>query len=206
LHLNTTVTEVHGKNRLTGVSVAQVDDQRRPIENSRREIECDTLLLSIGLIPENELTRQAQIPIADRTSGAIVDDALMTAIPGIFSCGNVLHVHDLVDFVSDEAELAGTNAALYLDGGLPEADDYVHIDAKDGVGYAMPQKVSGKQDFTLSLRVTSPSRERYVWVRTDDGRKVTRKKKIRLHPAEMVRLKIKAEKIKGAKALEVGVE
>jgi NADPH-dependent 2,4-dienoyl-CoA reductase/sulfur reductase-like enzyme len=206
LHLNTTVTEVHGKSRLTGVSVAQVDDQRRPIENSRREIECDTLLLSIGLIPENELTRQAQIPIADRTSGAIVDDALMTAIPGIFSCGNVLHVHDLVDFVSDEAELAGANAALYLDGGLPEADDYVHIDAKDGVGYAMPQKVSGKQDFTLSLRVTSPSRERYVWVRTDDGRKVTRKKKIRLHPAEMVRLKIKAEKIKGAKALEVGVE
>lgn len=206
LHLNTTVTEIHGKHRVTGVSVAQVDDRRQPIPGTERDIECDTLLLSIGLIPENELTRQAQIPIAPRTSGAMVDDTLMTAIPGIFSCGNVLHVHDLVDYVSDEAELAGANAALYLDGGLPSAEDHVHIEAKDGVGYAMPQKVSGRRDFTLSLRVTAPGRDRYVWVRTDDGRKVARKKKIRLHPAEMVRLNIKAEKIEGAKALEVGVE
>jgi NADPH-dependent 2,4-dienoyl-CoA reductase/sulfur reductase-like enzyme len=206
LHLNTTVTQVHGKDRLTGVTVAQVDGRRRPIPDSRRDIACDTLLLSIGLIPENELTRQARIPIAGRTSGAVVDDTLMTGIPGIFSCGNVLHVHDLVDFVSEEAELAGANAALYLDGGLPKAEDHIHIKADKGVGYAMPQKVSGQQDFTLSLRVTAPSRERYVWVRTDDGRKVARKKKVRLHPAEMVRLKIKAEKIKGAKALEVGVE
>jgi NADPH-dependent 2,4-dienoyl-CoA reductase/sulfur reductase-like enzyme len=206
LNLSTTVTHIHGKKRLSGVTVAQVDARRQPIPGTEQDIACDTLLLSIGLIPENELTRQALIPIAERTSGAIVDDMLMTAVPGIFSCGNVLHVHDLVDYVSDEAELAGANATLYLDHGLPRPEAYIPIAAREGVGYAMPQKVSGHQDFTLSLRVTAPARDRYVWVRTDDGRKVVRKKKVRLHPAEMVRVKISAEKIKGAHALEVGVE
>lgn len=205
LNLSTTVTEVHGKNRLTGVTVAQVDAHYQPIESTKRHIPCDTLLLSIGLIPENELTRQAGVSMAPATSGALVDDTLMTAIEGIFSCGNVLHVHDLVDYVSEEAEQAGTNAARYLREGLPKVEKTVLIKPVDGVRYAMPQKVSGTSDFTISLRVTNPGKNQYLSVRAN-GRKIARRKKIRLHPAEMERIKVKAEKLDGAKTLEVGLE
>ena len=205
LHLSTTVTEVHGQDRLTGVTVAEVDAHFQPIEATKRHIPCDTLLLSIGLIPENELTRQAGIIMAPTTSGAIVDDTLMTGTEGIFSCGNVLHVHDLVDFVSEEAEQAGTNAARYLREGLPAIEEPVTISPVNGIRYAMPQKVSGKEDFTISLRVTNPGQNQYVAVRAD-GRKIARRKKIRLHPAEMERIKVKAEKLNGAKKLEVGLE
>lgn len=205
LFLNTTVIEAHGRGRLTGVTVAEVDEKRQVIENSKRHIPCDTLLLSIGLIPENELTRQAAVPMAPLTSGAIVDDTLMTDVPGIFSCGNVLHVHDLVDYVSDEAEQAGLFAARYLKNDLPAPKDYIRIEAGAGVRYTMPRKISGERDFTLSFRVTEPARDRYVWVRAG-GKKVARRKKVRLHPAEMVRINVKAEKLNGAKVLEVGVE
>ncbi len=205
LFLNTTVCEVHGKDRLTGVTVAEVNENRQMIPDTRRHVPCDTLLLSIGLIPENELSRQAHVTMAPLTSGAFVDDMFMTSIPGVFSCGNVLHVHDLVDFVSEEAEQAGQNAVRWLKKELPETDEYIQINPGKGVRYTLPQKVSGTQDFTISLRVTEPSRDSYLCVR-DGERKVSRKKKIRLHPAEMERIKIKAEKLNGAKVLEVGIE
>ncbi len=205
LFLSTTVTEVHGGDRLTGITMAEVDEKRQPITGTSRFVACDTLLLSIGLIPENELTRQASIAIAPRTSGAFVDDMLMTSIPGIFSCGNVLHVHDLVDHVSEEASQAGVFAVTYLNGAMPEKKNTVKIEPGRGVGYVMPQEASGLQDFTISLRVSQPGRDQYVCVR-DDGRKVVRKKQICLHPAEMVRIKVKAEKLESAKVLEVGIE
>jgi hypothetical protein len=117
----------------------------------------------------------------------------------------VLHVHDLVDHVSEEAALAGEFACRYLDGGISRADTPISIEPKNGVRYVLPQQVSGKSDFTLSLRVTEPSRDRAVWVR-DGDRKVARKKLVRLHPAEMIRVKIKKDKLENARKLEVSVE
>jgi len=205
LYLSTTVVNLHGKERLTGVTVAEVDESLRPIPGTERHVPCDTLLLSVGLIPENELPRGANVAMEPRTGGAHVDDTLMTSLPGVFSCGNVLHVHDLVDHVSEEAELAGRFAVEYLDGGIKPPESYIHIGPEEGVRYVLPQKVSGARDFTLSLRVAGPSRNQAVWVR-DSERKVARKKMVRLHPAEMVRIKVKANKLQGAKKLRVSVQ
>ncbi|MBT3257739.1 MAG: FAD-dependent oxidoreductase [Deltaproteobacteria bacterium] len=204
LHLGTSVTNVHGKDRLTGVTVAEMN-HFQPVPGTERFMPCDTLLLSVGLIPENELSAGASVKMESRTSGAFVDDTFMTSIPGVFSCGNVLHVHDLVDHVSEEAALAGEFACRYLDGGISRADTPISIEPKNGVRYVLPQQVSGKSDFTLSLRVTEPSRDRAVWVR-DGDRKVARKKLVRLHPAEMIRVKIKKDKLENAGKLEVSVE
>ena len=204
LYLGTSVTNVHGKDRLTGVTVAEMD-HFQPVPGTERFVPCDTLLLSVGLIPENELSAGASVKMESRTSGAFVDDTFMTSIPGVFSCGNVLHVHDLVDHVSEEAALAGEFASRYLDGGISHPDSLVDIEPKNGVRYVLPQQVSGKSDFTLSLRVTEPSRDRAVWVR-DGDRKVARKKLVRLHPAEMIRVKIKKDKLENARKLEVSVE
>jgi len=205
LYLGTSVIEVHGKERLTGVTVAEIDPMRHPVPGTERLVPCDTLLLSVGLIPENELSRSASVLIEDRTSGAAVDDTFMTSIPGVFSCGNVLHVHDLVDWVSEEAALAGACAAAYVQGEARAAEPRIAISPGQGVRYVLPQTVSGRRDFTLSLRVAEPARERAVWVRAGE-RKVARKKLTRLHPAEMIRVKIKAEKLQDAKELEVSVE
>ena len=205
LYLSTTVTEIHGKDRVTGVTVAEVDGNFSPVSGTERLVPCDTLLLSVGLIPENELSRDANIDMETGTSGASVNDSFMTSIPGIFSCGNVLHVHDLVDHVSEEASLAGEHASRYLHGDTPGYAEPIKIVPKSGVRYVLPQTIGGQGDFTLSLRVTEPSRDRAVWIR-DGRRKVARKKMVRLHPAEMIRVKVKAEKCKGAKVLEVSVE
>jgi hypothetical protein len=140
-----------------------------------------------------------------RTNGAFVDDRFMTNVPGIFSCGNVLHVHDLADWVSEEAALAGEFAVQYIGGGRVSSESTIPIEPKQGVRYVLPQKVSGTMDFTLSLRVAEPARDRAVWVR-DGDRKVARKKMVRLHPAEMIRIKVRSEKLEGAKKLEVAVE
>ena len=205
LHLSTSVINVHGKDRLTGITVAQLDEKRRPVPGTDRYVQCDTLLLSVGLIPENELTRNADVEIDSTTAGATVDNTLMTSIPGIFSCGNVLHVHDLVDYVSEEADLAGEFAVQYLDGGFNIPNFSLSIEPKEGVRYVMPQKVTAPGDFTLSLRVTEPFRDKAIWVR-DGHRKIARKKLVRLHPAEMIRIKVKADKVQSAKVLEVSVE
>ncbi|MCG6877726.1 MAG: FAD-dependent oxidoreductase [Deltaproteobacteria bacterium] len=204
LHLSTSVIEVHGKDRLTGVTVAEIKNFK-PLPGTERFVPCDTLLLSVGLIPENELSSEASVKLETRTSGAFVDDTFMTSVPGVFSCGNVLHVHDLVDHVSEEASMAGEFACKYLAGGSSRDAGPIDIEPNDGVRYVLPQQASGKSDFTLSLRVTEPSRNRAVWVR-DGDRKVVRKKMVRLHPAEMVRVKIRKDKLENAKKLEVSVE
>lgn len=204
LYLSTSVFELHGKDRLTGVTVANVDENLKMIPETRRFVPCDTLLLSVGLIPENELSLNAGVRLEPATSGASVDDRFMTSIPGIFSCGNVLHVHDLVDHVSEEAALVGRSAVTYLkDQTGPEAA--VPVFAKQDVRYVLPQKISGKTDVTISLRVTRPMRNAAIAV-MDGDRKIARKKMVRLHPAEMIRIRVKAKQMEHAEKLEVSVQ
>jgi hypothetical protein len=159
----------------------------------------------VGLIPENELSRDADIQLEMKTKGANVDDTFMTSIPGVFSCGNVLHVHDLVDHVSDEATKVGQYAATYLKGDIKTPESYINIRPGNGVGYVLPQRVSGDRDFVLSLRVSEPCRDKAVLIR-DGEKKVKRKKMVRLHPAEMIRIPVKAGKLEDVSSLEVCVE
>ncbi|WP_279009320.1 NAD(P)/FAD-dependent oxidoreductase [Synergistes jonesii] len=206
LHLATTVIDINGPNgRIEGVTVAKVDEKRRPIKGTERYVPCDTLLLSVGLIPENELTREAGVKIDDVTQGASVDDCCMTKTPGIFACGNVLHVHDLVDFVSMEAARAGKNAALYVAGKLGDATEDITVKAGDGVRYVVPQRISRGENVSLAFRVTSPARDKLIEVR-DGGRVLASRKETRLHPAEMVWVDMGKIDLKEVKSLEVRVK
>ena len=149
LQLSHTVVEIHGKERLEGVTIAKVDERRRPIAETREYIPCDTLLLSVGLIPENELSKTASVPLDRVTSGAVVDQDRQTAVEGIFACGNVLHVHDLVDYVSEEAEIAGKSAAAYINGeSADKARAAIAAIAYDPeVGAVFTGKVTGIKEF-----------------------------------------------------------
>ena len=191
LYLSTTVVQIHGKERLEGVTIAQVDERRQPIEETKRYIPCDTLLLSVGLIPENELTRAAGIPIDPITNGALVDENCQTKIPGIFACGNVLQVHDLVDYVSEEAERAGLGAVKFVNGLKREE---LAIDTKPGYGvrYVLPQTITSKEeDVSLFLRVTQPFGK--VKFSVMDGEKVLAvSKKLKAAPGEMEKITVKA--------------
>ena len=191
LYLSTTVVQIHGKDRLEGVTIAQVDERRRPIEETKRYIPCDTLLLSVGLIPENELTRSAGIPMDPVTNGAMVDEHCQTQVPGIFACGNVLHVHDLVDYVSDEAERAGKGAVGYING---LAARQIAIATKPGYGvrYVMPQTIhTVQEDVTLFLRVTQPFGK--VKFTVASGEQVLAvAKRLRAAPGEMEKITVKA--------------
>lgn len=191
LYLSTTVVQIHGKERLEGVTIAQVDEKRQPIEETKRYIPCDTLLLSVGLIPENELTRAAGIPIDPITNGALVDENCQTKIPGIFACGNVLQVHDLVDYVSEEAERAGIGAVKYIAG---QNREEAAIETKPGYGvrYVLPQTITNKnEDVSLFLRVTQPFGK--VKFSVTDGENVLAvAKKLKAAPGEMEKITIKA--------------
>ena len=193
LYLSTTVCEIHGKKRVEGVTVAQVDAQRRPIPETKRYIPCDTLLLSVGLIPENELTRAAGIPIDPVTNGALVDEACQTQIAGIFACGNVLQVHDLVDYVSGEAERAGLGAAAYLAGRAGRGTS-VAVRPGFGVRYVLPQHVhtDAQEDVSLFLRVTQPFGAVRYTVKAGDTVLATARR-FRAAPGEMEKLTVKAE-------------
>jgi NADPH-dependent 2,4-dienoyl-CoA reductase/sulfur reductase-like enzyme len=159
LHLSHTVSFIHGKDRVEGVTVSQVDQSFHPIEGTARDIPCDTLLLSVGLIPENELSRMAGIDLDPVTTGAIVSQTRETSVPGVFACGNVLHVHDLADNASLEAEVAGASAARYARGGLPGARSHLATRAGANVRYVVPQKIDpavAEEKTTFWLRVTKP--------------------------------------------------
>ncbi len=195
LYLSTTVVQIHGKERLEGVTIAQVDDKRQPIEETKRYIPCDTLLLSVGLIPENELTRAAGIPIDPITNGALVDENCQTNIPGIFACGNVLQVHDLVDYVSEEAERAGLGAVKYVKG-CENAARSIETKAGYGVRYVLPQTIkTSDEDVSLFLRVTQPFGK--VKFTVSDGENILSvAKKLKAAPGEMEKLTIKASALK----------
>ena len=196
LYLSTTVVQIHGKDRLEGVTIAQVDERRRPIEETKRYIPCDTLLLSVGLIPENELTRSAGIPMDPITNGAMVDEHCQTAVPGIFACGNVLHVHDLVDYVSDEAERAGKGAVSYI-AGLAEEKTAIATKPGYGVRYVLPQTIhTTEEDVTVFLRVAQPFGKVKFTVAADD-KVLAVAKRLRAAPGEMEKITVKKEMLQG---------
>ncbi len=204
LYLSHTVTDIHGDTRLTGVTVSQVDEHLQPIPGTEKKYDCDTLILSVGLLPDNKLTRAAGIEIDPHTRGAYVDEFMQTEIPGVFSAGNVLHVHDLVDFVSMEAEHLARCAAKYVQGEeLPACE--IGIQPAAGVGHTIPQAVSGENDFQLSLRVRDHYGDCRIVVK-QDGREVAVKRMKKAIPAEMIQFQVKADKIIGKNALEVLVE
>lgn len=163
LYLSHTVTRIIGKERLEAVCIAAVDEDLKPIPETEIEVACDTLLLSVGLIPENELSTKAGIRLDSVTKGPVTDEKRCTSVPGIFACGNVLHVHDLVDYVSEEAENAGRSAAAYIKNELTERKKPITVLAGEGVGYVVPQRINyescGEKFIKLYLRVKSPGED-----------------------------------------------
>ena len=196
LRYSTTVTRVTGKNRLTGVYVAPVDEKMNPILEKEEYIPCDTLLLSVGLIPENDLLTGTSVEMSRVTSGAVVDEFRQTSIPGIFSAGNVLHVHDLVDNVSEEAFVAGTSAAKFAKGELALAET-VSVLPSGGVRYALPQKVhQGEGKVKIYFRVDKVYRGRTVVVQCG-GEVIKKKKTLVMAPGEMQNVEVDKALIKG---------
>jgi len=209
LHLSCTVVNIHGKDRVEGVTIAKVDENRRPIPGSEEYIECDTLLLSVGLIPENELTRAVGISLDPVTSGAVVDEYRETSRKGVFACGNVLHVHDLVDYVTLESQTAGEGAARYVQGKTENAE-YITTKGVNGVRYIVPQKVNIKNegDVKLYFRVGQVYKNAKTVVKYN-GEEIISKKRPRLSPGEMESVIIKNDMLKSfaeGGVIEISVE
>ncbi len=201
LKLSHTVTEIHGKDRVTGVTVSKVDEKRRPIEGSEEYISCDTLLLSCGLIPENELTLGAGISIDRVTNGALVDGGRQTDRDGIFAAGNVLHVHDLVDYVSEEAVIAGSAAVKYIKG---ETNKNANIKLiPDGkIRYTVPQIINETEDTTVYFRVSDVYKDKKIVVKCVDKVLLSKKKK-KLAPGEMETVKLTRAMLESVKEGEI---
>lgn len=204
LYLSHTVTDIHGKTRLEGITVSKVDENLKPVPGTEQEIACDTLILSVGLIPENELSIDAGVELDPRTRGAVVDENFQTSVPGIFAAGNVLHVHDLVDFVSMEAESLADSAAAYIENG-GFASCGLLVKAGEGIGHTIPQKISGTKDITLSMRPSRQFKDAAVAV-SQNGTVIARKKMKKAIPAEMIELPIKKETLSDKGDLEVSIE
>lgn len=201
LKLSHTVVEIHGKERVTGITIAEVDERRKPIPGTEEYYSCDTLLLSVGLIPENELTKGTGASMSRVTSGPNVNDRLETGAEGVFACGNVLHVHDLVDFVSEEAALAGENAAHYVQKqkgqqAVEAAESHeVPLMAENGVRYTVPQTldVANMKDMVVvRFRVSDVFKNRSIAVYYDD-QLISKKKKKVLAPGEMEQVMLKKD-------------
>jgi len=191
LKLSHTITNIHGKDRLEGVTIAKVDEHRKPIVGSEEYITCDTLLLSVGLLPENELSRNANVKLSRVTGGPEVDESMQTSIPGIFTCGNVLHVHDLVDNVTTESYTAGKNAADYING-IHHPGVGIKIFATEGVRYTVPQTINAENigdGIDVRFRVGEVFKNSYISVYFDEAREMHLKKKI-LTPGEMESVKL----------------
>ena len=201
LYLSHTITEIHGSQRVTGVTVCAVDERLRPVAGTEKRYACDTVILSVGLIPENELTIDAGVRLDERTRGAVVDEYLQTQSAGFFAAGNVLHVHDLVDFVSMEAEKLALGVAQYLREGALSACP-VTVYAGENVGHAIPQRLSGKQDVRLSLRV-SKKLENCELTATQSGKVIASRRVKKALPAEMLELPIAKERFVDQSEIEV---
>lgn len=189
LHLSHTVTRVFGEGRLTAVEVQEVDENMKPIDGTERIIECDALILSVGLIPENEVAESLYVPLSPETKGAIVDQNMMTLIPGVFACGNCLHINDLVDYVSESAEVAADGAVRYFDG---KDRSIASVQCGKNLSYCVPQKIdinslSGKT--VCYFRVDKPLLKSTLVVRVGD-KELLRKNYIALRPPEMQRVEV----------------
>ena len=186
LYLSHTVSKVIGKGRLERIVLSKVDEKMQPIPGTEKEFDVDTLILSIGLLPNNDLLNHIGIPTS-RSRGSLVNDKLETCVPGIFSCGNVLHVHDLVDNVVEEAREAGKNAAIYLKGEEKKATSEIEVIAGDGIGYVVPGKVSldeSLENITFKFRVRKPSKNVYIQYE-QNGNVIKKVLKTAIIPSEM---------------------
>ena len=195
LLLSHTVIDIKGKERLTSVVIAEVDEHSKPIPGTEQEIPCDTLLLSCGLIPENELSRAADVKINPATNGPVVNESFETSIPGIFACGNVLHVHDLVDYVSEESARAGRSAARYVKASSSGSGPVIQITNGNGVRYTVPSFVRvGELDSDLVVRFRSVGvyKDSYIDVSIDGVRSIHRRKQI-ITPGEMEQVILKKD-------------
>ena len=201
LKLSHTVTEIHGRDRVESVTIAAVDEAngRRPIPGTEETIECDTLLLSVGLIPENELTRGADIDISRATNGADVNQFRETSAEGVYACGNVLHVHDLVDFVSEEAVIAGTAAADRILGKAAPVVKTLPVETGFGVRYTVPERIdltAEPEDVRIFFRVRDVYKKVRFLIETAEGEVLVKKAKTAAAPGEMESLTLPAEKLK----------
>lgn len=204
LYLSHTITDIIGGARLEAVIVSEVDGQRRVKPGTSRRIACDTLILSVGLIPENELAAGASVALDPRTGGAYVDENFMTGVEGIFAAGNALHVHDLVDFVSLEAEKLAESAARFIRcGKLPVCG--IKLAPGKNIGHIIPQSISGTKDVTLTLRVGRPLTGGVLKLQ-QDHQDLLSQRFMKLVPAEMVKIKLAKEFIKSTGEIKVVVE
>jgi len=197
LKLSHTVVDIKGKERVEGITLAQVDENRRPIPGTEEYYECDTLLLSCGLIPENELSRELGVEMNPVTSGPVVNECLETNVEGVFACGNVLHVHDLVDFVSQEAEAAGKHAAEYVKEGKNNTGRDIPIVATSGARYTVPKTMNPERmedAHTVRFRVGDVYQNCYVSVYFDEERVLHRKRPV-VAPGEMEQVVLKKEQL-----------
>jgi NADPH-dependent 2,4-dienoyl-CoA reductase/sulfur reductase-like enzyme len=171
------------------------------MNGKEKRINCDTLLLSVGLIPENDLSKTCGVDLCSVTGGAIVDENLETSVPGIFACGNVLHVHDVVDFVTIEAERAGKSAAEYILGKLRRVGR-IRVEAGNGIQYILPHKIARDTDLELSIRVVCPKED--VSIGFFDGKRLVKSKKfLKVHPAQMIKIKLKRNETRSLNSLKV---
>ncbi|MCC8083508.1 Glutamate synthase [NADPH] small chain [uncultured Clostridium sp.] len=198
LKLSHTVIDIRGKERLTGITLAAVDEKGKPIPGTEEDYDCDTLLLSVGLIPENELSGSMGVEMNRVTSGPIVNESLETSVEGVFACGNVLHVHDLVDFVSEEAAAAGKNAARYvMEGEMDRQGHEINLKAVDGVRYTVPCTVNPQRmedTQVVRFRVGNVYKNCYIGVYFDDEQVMHRKRPV-MAPGEMEEIKLEKEKL-----------
>lgn len=199
-----TITDIVGKHRLEAVVIQKVDENRNPIPGTEQTIECDTLLLSVGLIPENEITKNAGIALDPRTSGPIVNEAMETNVKGIFACGNVVHVHDLVDFVSEEGKKAGLSASRFIKNELLEGQAVTEIKNGQRVNYTVPQKIrlenilDGQE---IMFRVSNVFKNVNITVRNQEGELIKKLRRPVVAPGEMEKIKLKREEIEKANGL-----
>lgn len=208
LYLSHTLLNIKGKDRVEGVTIAKVDENKMPIPGTEIDYDCDTVLFSVGLIPENELSRGAGIEIDPKTSGPVVNECMETSIQGIFACGNVVHVHDLVDFVSAESKRAGKNAAKYVKGLIKSQENIIQTVPMEGIGYIVPQKIRQEnieEVLNLFMRVRNVYKDTALVVKLD-GKEIKRIKKKHLAPGEMEQVMIKPEELAGVNSGTLSVE
>ncbi len=197
LYLSHNISAVHGKDRVTGVTISQIDSSFKEIEGTQKEFSCDTVLLSVGLIPENELSLKAGVPLNKITSGAIVDSTMQTELEGVFACGNVLHVHDIVDFVTRESRVAGKNAALFSKGLLNKQKSEIKTAPKKGVRYILPNKILTQNPDGAGLFMRVDAIYNNAKIRVSSGDKVLKEKRMKqMIPSEMINIPLKFDDLK----------
>ncbi|MDU6792194.1 MAG: FAD-dependent oxidoreductase [Anaerococcus sp.] len=210
LYFNTTISSIEGDERVTGCTLSQVDENMKVIPGTEKHFDCDTILLSVGLLPENELTKEAKIEIDPKTKGAVVSDRLMTNVDGVFAAGNVLHVHDLVDYVTEESELAAKNAADYIKDNFQKSQkEPIYLKAGDGISYTLPQYINPdtmQDEAIIRFRVNNVYQNRILKMFVD-GKEVTKKRKLVYAPGEMENLILKKKDInEDTKEIEIKLE